>query len=57
MIARWSRIPPPVPEKPLRNGILPVPDFWSLTLYNERYPFHPNSLNRPHKATQNGGAT
>jgi hypothetical protein len=57
MITRSSRIPPPVPEKALRSGILPVRDFWSLTLYNERHLFHPNSLNRPHKATQNGGAT
>jgi hypothetical protein len=57
MIARSSRIPPPVPKKALRSGILPARSFWSLTLYNESHLFHPNSLNRPHKATQNGGAT
>jgi hypothetical protein len=37
--------------------MLPVRDFVSLTLYNEGHLFHPNSLNHPHEAAQNGGAT
>lgn len=30
--------------------LLPVKEFWSLTLFNEHHLFHPNALNRSSSA-------